>query len=190
LGITKEEAESRIEDYFRPYPGVRAFIDDTHDSVAEIGEVYTIVGRKRRLPEAVSDWREGFYGANCRWVERRPGPYGAQAMRQSVNSRIQGSVGDILKLAQLRIEGIEGFENEHAERLRELGYQQLLQIHDEVLGEEPDEPGVDEEVNRHLLAVMENPLVDMPERLGMPMRKLKVPLTVDIGSGRTWIEAH
>lgn len=181
LGCTKEEAALRVDNYFAPYPGVKDFIDDTHISCRETLEVSTILGRKRRLLDSDADWKEGFYSKKWKkWIPERPGKLAARALRQAVNSIIQGSAADVARMAQIRCE--------HSKRLRDLGVEQLLQVHDELLFEVPNENL--EEAKRIIRDKMENPFADLPERLGIPFRKLPVPLTVDIGFGESWSEAH
>lgn len=181
LGITQEEAAERKAKYFEPYPNVRKFIEFTHNFCREFREVSTILGRKRRLPDADHDWRDGFYSQReRRWVPERPSPIAARALRQDVNSVIQGSAADVARMAQI--------ECEESERLRELGVRQILQIHDEILFEVPTEY-LDESC-RVIRDVMEHPFRNLPERLGLEFRELAVPLDVDIGHGEAWSEAH
>ena len=190
LGITKEAAKQVVEDYFRPYPGVRAFIEDTHHQASTEGIVYTLLGRPRRLPDAVSDWIPAHTTRYGRYVPKRPGKFGARALRQDVNSRIQGTAAEILKLAQLRLEGMGEFASRDAELLRALGARQLLQVHDEIVLEEEDNDNIAAEVDRCLIRLMEHPLDDVPELIGVDIRKLSVPLTVDISHGYNYAEAH
>jgi DNA polymerase-1 len=181
LGITKEEAAERKKEYFAPYPEVEKFIDFTHNYCREFLEVSTILGRKRRLPEADHDWREGFYSRKQRrWVPERPGPTAARALRQDVNSIIQGSAADVARLAQI--------ECEQSEELEALGVRQILQIHDEILFEVPTE--YLKEGCGVIKDVMERPFWNLPERLGLDFRELSIPLDVDIGTGEAWSEAH
>lgn len=181
LGITQEEAAERKAKYFEPYPDVRKFIEFTHNYCREFAEVSTILGRKRRLPDANHDWRDGFYSRKeRRWVPERPGPIAARALRQDVNSIIQGSAADVARMAQI--------ECEESERLQELGVRQILQIHDEILFEVPTE--YLEESCQVIRDVMEHPFRNLPERLGLEFRELAIPLDVDVGYGEAWSEAH
>lgn len=181
LGITKEEAAERRREYFAPYPKVEKFIDFTHRYCREYQEVSTILGRKRRLPEANHDWYEGFYSQKqAQWVPERPGPIAARALRQDVSSIVQGSAADVVRLAQI--------ECEQSEELRALGVRQILQIHDEILFEIPAE--YLKESCEVIKDIMERPFWNLPERLGLEFRELSVPLDVDIGHGEAWSEAH
>ncbi len=190
LGVTKQEAADTKEELFDQYPGLRDFIFDTHDDVVARGQVSNLLGYIRHLPEAQSDWKGGYWTKSGRYVQKRPGPWAARALRQSVNLRVQGTAAAVVRLAQMFIEGIDGYENEHADRLRELGYEQILQIHDEVLAEYPTEKGIEAEIEKPLRAIMEHPFHDLPERLGLNFRELDVPLRIDIGTGDTWAQAH
>jgi len=181
LGITVDEARARKEKYFKPYPRVRDFIADTHDFVRKNKYVQGFLGHKRRLPDANHDWQPGYWSPKQRrYVPERPGKLAARALRQDVNSRIQGGAAVIAKLAQLRC------ENDPV--LRDLGAEQLLQIHDEILFEIPDENL--KECCSRIKDLMEHPLEEIPEMLGVPIRELSVPLDVDLGTGTSWMEAH
>lgn len=181
LGISREEAQEKKRKYFKPYPGVEAFITNTHQQSRETLEVATILGHKRRLLDADADWRGGYYDLRQRReVPERPGPLAARALRQDVNSIIQGSAANITKLAQLLCE-----ENPE---LTSLGAVQILQIHDEILFEVPTE--YLKECCEKIKGVMQKPCIDLPERLGYDFRELAVPLDVDVGHGEAWSEAH
>jgi DNA polymerase-1 len=181
LGISKEEAQERKRKYFKPYPNVELFIATTHRQTRETLEVATILGHKRRLTDADADWRGGYYDLRQRRdVPERPGPLAARALRQDVNSIIQGSAANIAKLAQQLCE--------ESEDLARLGAEQILQVHDEILFEVPEE--YLKECCETIKGIMEKPLIDIPERLGYNFRELDVPLDVDVGHGEAWSEAH
>jgi DNA polymerase-1 len=112
---TLEEARTFIEDYFRTYPGVRAFLDRTVDDARRTGYVTTLLGRRRHLPELSS--------ADPRIRN--------QAENVAMNNPLQGTAADMIKLAMIRIDA----------RLREerLRSRMLVQIHDELLFEAPPE---------------------------------------------------
>jgi len=190
LGCTVEEAEEKIEKYFAPYPRVRAFLDDTHDFCRRNLEVYTYLGRVRRLVDADHDWKEGYWNPrDKKWVPERPGPLAARALRQDVNSRIQGGAADVARLAQLRLEGIGEWDSMEAEQLRDMGVRQILQIHDEIMMEVP--PECLEEAIPRIRELMEHPFEPLPDIIkGFPFRELSIPLGVDIGHGESWTEAH
>ena len=148
LGIPREEAEAFIENYFRALPGVRRYIDETVAMARECGYVETLLGRKRPLPEiAGSDGRAAAY-----------------AERAAVNTPIQGTAADVIKLAMLNL----------APRLSEEcpGSRMLLQVHDELVVEAPESDG--EVVARVLRETMEAAF------------ELTVPLIVDVSAGTNW----
>jgi len=190
LGISYEEAEEKIKKYFEPYPRVQAFIEEIHKFTRHNLEAYTYLGRIRRLTDADADWREGYFNPrDKKWVPERPGRLAARALRQDVNSRIQGGAADVARLAQLRLEGGGDWESRESERLRDLGVRQILQIHDEIMMEVPPENL--EEAIPLITTLMENPFEPVPDILkGFPFRGLSIPLGVDIGHGESWTEAH
>lgn len=162
--VTKEEAAHDIKRYFAAFPGVKSFIEQTHQACHRTEYVQTLLGRKRRLPQinarggqAADEDSKGFV---------------AEARRQSVNSIIQGTASDVAKAAMLRAE--------HDEELRKIGAQLLLQIHDELIFEVDDNPEVIEATKRRVKEIMENPFDDF---------KLNVPLTTEAHDGYTWTEA-
>jgi DNA polymerase-1 len=190
LGCSVEEAEEKIERYFAPYPRVQQFIEETHQFCRQELEVYTYIGRIRRLVDANADWRDGYFNPReKKWTPERPGRLAARALRQDVNSRIQGGAADVARLAQLRLEGGGDWESRESERLRDLGVRQILQIHDEIMMEVPPENL--EEAIPLITELMEHPFEPLPEILkGFPFRELSIPLGVDIGHGESWTEAH
>ncbi len=152
LGIPPREAAAYIERYFAQHPGVRNYIDTAIKAVQQTGYASTLLGRTRPLPEI------GNSNANVR----------QQAERLAINTPIQGTAADLIKIAMIRI----------AKRLREEGFstRMTLQIHDELLFEAPEHER--EAVSAMIRHEMENSL------------SLSVPLKVDIGWGRNWAEAH
>ena len=152
LGIPRGEAQRFIDAYFALYGGVRAFFDTVINTAAEQGFVRTHFGRIRPLPELASRNR------NNRLLGER----------LAVNTVIQGTAADLIKLAMLGVET----------RLKREGLAAvlLLQVHDELLLEVPE---------RELAAVTK--LVDEEMRRPWPFT---LPLEVGIGSGADWDEAH
>jgi DNA polymerase-1 len=149
LGISRREAETYIKAYFERYSGVRKFIEDTIARTRETGIARTLFGRERPIPDMNS---------------RNPNARGF-AERTAVNSPIQGTAADLIKLAMVRIDqAMAGFEA----RL-------LLQVHDELVFEAPPD-----ELNR-LKAVVK------AEMEGA--YRLDVPLMVDAGTGNNWRDA-
>lgn len=152
LGLTRKEAKAMIDRYFEVYAGVRSWLDATIATAHENGFVSTLLGRKRYIPELSSNnFNDRAYGE-----------------RIAANTPIQGSAADICKLAMLEIN--RRFEAANLET------QMVLQIHDELLFESPENE-VDE-VLGIVRECMEHPY------------ELKVPLKVDIGTGTSWAEAH
>jgi len=181
LGISREEAGIRKMKFFEPFPQVQEFIEETHRRCRYELQVDTLLGRLRRLVDADSDWLEPQYDYKTReMLPERPGPLASRALRQDVNSRIQGTAAEIAKLAQILTENDSGLKN--------LGVEQLLQVHDEILFEIPNE-NLDEACGR-IKNIMSRPLQDIPERLGLNFRELSVPLDVDVGRGESWAQAH
>jgi DNA polymerase-1 len=149
LGIDRKEAELYIRAYFERYAGVRKFIDSTIENVRKSGHALTLYGRRRPIPDMHS---------------RNPNAR-SFAERTAVNTPLQGTAADMIKLAMIRIE----------EKLRGMQARMLLQVHDELVFEAPAE-----EVDRvRTLAKSEMEGV----------RKLEVPLLVDVGVGENWRDA-
>jgi DNA polymerase-1 len=149
LGISRKEADTYIRSYFERYSGVKRFIDETIAKTRESGVARTMFGRERPIPDMNSR------NANARGF----------AERTAVNSPIQGTAADLIKLAMVRIDKVLA------------GYQSklLLQVHDELVLEAP--PGevwvVREMVKREMESVCE----------------LSVPLVVEVGAGKNWRDA-
>lgn len=146
------EAKEIIEGYFRSYPKVKEYIDNTIHEAKGNGYVQTIFGRKRFLPDINSA------NANVRSL----------AERNAINAPLQGSAADIIKIAMVRV----------ARRLSEEGLRSkmILQVHDELIVDAlRSEKGRVEEILRQ-------------EMEGAAM--LRVPLTVDVGEGENWLDAH
>src|SRR5207237_1361759 len=114
LGISRKEADAYIKSYFERYSGVRRFVDETIAATRQTGIARTLLGRERPIPDMNS---------------RNPNARGF-AERTAVNSPIQGTAADLIKLTMVRIDrALAGFES----RL-------LLQVHDElVLAAPPQE---------------------------------------------------
>jgi DNA polymerase-1 len=151
LGIPRAEAEKYIKNYFARYSGVRRFIDDTIAHVRQTGVTKTLFNRERPIPDINSR------NANARGF----------AERTAVNSPLQGTAADLIKLAMVRIDA----------GLQAGGYQSamLLQVHDELVFECP--PGEVDAVSSLVKHEMEGAY------------ELKVPLLVDIGIGPNWRDA-
>jgi DNA polymerase-1 len=152
LNIPRAEANELIENYFAKYPGVQQYIDRTIAFARENGFVVTQTGRRRYLREINS---------NSRGV--------AQASeRLAMNSPIQGTAADILKLAMINV----------YRELRAGGFKtkMILTVHDEIVFD--------------LFAAEKDsviPVIESAMRNTLPMR---VPIVVEMGIGENWLEAH
>ncbi len=152
LKIPNQEAAAFIEAYFQRYPGVKAFIDSTIAEARKNGSVTTLLGRRRPLP-----------GLNDPDRATR-----AFAERAAVNTVIQGTAADMIKLAMINI---------HRELARRnLKTRMLLQVHDELVFDlyEPEQQEV-------------LPMVEEKMKTAIA---LDVPLAVEMGVGENWLEAH
>lgn len=151
LSITKKEAAQYIENYFKTYPGIKAFLDDSVAQAKEKGYVDTLFGRRRPVPELSSS----------NFMQRAFGE------RVAMNSPIQGTAADIMKIAMIEVNN-RMKEKQMKSRL-------VLQVHDELLIEaHRDEV---EEVKQILAYEMEH------------AANLLVPLDVDMHVGENWYEA-
>jgi DNA polymerase-1 len=152
MQISRTEARELIDGYFESYPGVREFMDESIRMARENGFVETMFGRKRHLPDILS--RNSVVRGN--------------AERNAINSPIQGSAADIIKIAMIRIQ--DSFAKEQLQSAL------ILQVHDELnFDVMPGELDAVKEITRR---EMEN------------ATKLSVPLTVEMGEGSNWLEAH
>ena len=149
LGIERKEAELYIRAYFERYAGVRKFIDATIAQVRRDGYVITLFGRRRPIPDMNS---------------RNPNARNF-AERTAVNTPLQGTAADLIKLAMIRIDL----------KLSGMQAKMLLQVHDELVFEAPPE-----EVDQ----VRAMAKTEMEE-----VRKLDVPLLVEVGVGDNWRDA-
>ena len=152
LTIAPADAKRYIDGYFEGHPGVKAYIEETLGEAKEKGYVLTMFGRRRKVPEIKSQ------NAITR----------AQGERLAINSPIQGTAADAIKIAMIRIR--ERF------RLEKVNAKMILQVHDELVFELPGD-----ELDRTIRIVRET----MEGAVS-----LLVPLKVDIGYGKSWAEAH
>ncbi len=152
LGISPGEARVYIERYFERYPGIRDYMDRAKAEAKKVGYVMTPFGRRIWIP-----------GIADKNAARRS--YGE---RQAINAPLQGGAADIIKRAMVKLP---------AElRKAELRSRMLLQVHDELLFEAPEE-----EATR---------LADLVKQVMERAATLAVPLVVETGQGRNWAEAH
>ncbi|MBE2214686.1 MAG: DNA polymerase I [Opitutaceae bacterium] len=152
LNIPRSEAAALIDGYFDKFSGIRGYIDRTIAFAHRHGFVETVTGRRRALPD--------IHSANA---TTRAG-----AERNAINTPIQGTAADMIKLAMTRVHG--------ELRGRRLRSRLLLQVHDELLLEVPHDE-VDE-VRALVEKCMKNAL------------PLAVPIVVETGVGANWLEAH
>lgn len=152
----KQVAQAFIDKYFESYSGVAKFIRSQKKFAHRNGFVYTILGRKRRLPDINSS--DGAVSSYCE--------------RLAVNSAIQGTAGDITINAQIRVS--------REKRLEELGCKMLIQVHDELVFECPEQ-NMDEAI-QIIKYDMEHPFGDSPDRMVKYLR-------ADEGTGLTYQEA-
>jgi DNA polymerase-1 len=156
LSIPREEAGAYIKKYFERFPGIRDYMDASRDFCREHGYVLTLFGRKCHYPDI-----------------RSPNPsIRSFNERAAINARLQGSAADIIRRAMIRI------DDELARS--KLGAQMLLQVHDELIFEAPEN-----EVAK-TLPVIKRVMETAPE----PAVKLHVPLQVEARAASNWDEAH
>lgn len=151
LGIEQKAAKEYIERYFAKYPKVKAYLDQTSQFVLEHGYVTTMFGRRRYIPEIRSKDRMVFMAAQ----------------RAAINSPLQGSAADIIKMAMIAVQ--KTIEE------RKMRTRMTMQVHDELVFEVPDAEKV--EASAVIRREMES------------VCKLIVPLTVDLSIGKNWREA-
>ncbi|CAH2797017.1 MAG: DNA polymerase I (EC [uncultured Paraburkholderia sp.] len=152
LGITRDAAKLYIDRYFARYPGVARYMDETRVSAKAKGYVETVFGRRLWLPE--------INGGN--------GPRRQAAERAAINAPMQGTAADLIKLSMIAVQ--KWIEES------KIGTRMIMQVHDELILEVPDEE-----------------LSDVRKRLPELMcgvADLKVPLVAEVGAGLNWEEAH
>ncbi|GAF83152.1 unnamed protein product, partial [marine sediment metagenome] len=148
--LSREEAAQFITSYFEKYPGVKQYLESTKKQARETGYVQTLLGRRRFIPEINSSNRQVREAAE----------------RMAINMPVQGTSADVIKVAMLNL---------HREMdKRQLKSKMLLQVHDELIFEVPEEEL--EEMKTLVPQIMSTAL------------KLSVPLKVDIKVGNNWGE--
>ncbi|WPO42835.1 DNA polymerase I [Tardiphaga sp. 42S5] len=156
LSIPREEAGAYIKKYFERFPGIRAYMDQTRDFCREHGYVQTLFGRKCHYPDIKAS------NASIRAFNERA----------AINARLQGTAADIIRRAMTRMED--------ALAEKKLSAKMLLQVHDELIFEVPDD-----EVAA-TLPIVQHTMQDAP----FPAVLLSVPLHVDARAADNWEEAH
>jgi DNA polymerase-1 len=150
IGISQTEAKKFIEDYFARYSSIRKFMDDCIASARRTGYAETILHRRRKIPNLSS---------------KNSGKR-AQAERLAVNTVIQGSAADLIKIAMIAIQGRVDAEK--------LPVRMILQVHDELVFELPAA-----QAQKHAEWIRK----EMSEAI-----KLDVPLKVDVNCGPSWLK--
>ena len=152
LNVPRKQAADLIETYFAQYPGVKAYMDQVIADARETGYAKTLLGRRRFLRDIVS----------------RNGTTRQAAERNAINTPVQGSAADLIKLAMVRVQ--------RELKQHRLKTKMVLQIHDELLFDVPkDEVGV---------------VRDLVKKAMTTVLDIGVPLEVSVGVGNTWLEAH
>ncbi|MBE5969507.1 MAG: DNA polymerase I [Lachnospiraceae bacterium] len=152
IGISRKEAKEYIESYFKTYPGIKSFLDDVVDKAKKDGFVRTMYNRIRPIPELKSsNHMQKMFGE-----------------RVAMNSPIQGTAADIIKIAMIHVD----------ERLRKNNYKSrlILQVHDELLIEAAKNEA--EEVKQLVIEEMQK------------AADLKVKLEVEANIADNWLDAH
>jgi DNA polymerase-1 len=152
IGVSNAEAKRYIDDYFAQYPGVREFIDRTIGDARTNGYVSTLFNRRRFIPEL----------ASATVAVRNFGE------RMAINTPIQGTAADLIKLAMINIQKRLTHEN--------FASKMILQVHDELVFEVPDMEIV--------------PMKKLVQEEMEGVLSLSVPIRVDVGVGKNWDEAH
>jgi DNA polymerase I len=153
LNIKRAEAKELIEQYFKQFSGLKTYMDQTVEFARKNGYVTTLLGRRRYLRD----------------IDSRSAVTRANAERMAINSPIQGTAADLIKLAMIHIQ--KAFmENKLKSRM-------IMQVHDELVFDvyKPE---------------LEMVIPMIRELMTNALPSLKVPLVVEIGQGNNWLEAH
>lgn len=156
LGISRQEAGRYIQLYFERFPGIKDYMEKTKSFARENGYVETIFGRRIHYPE----------------IKAKNVKIRSLNERAAINAPIQGSAADIIRRAMIKMENALKEEN--------LSAKMLLQVHDELIFEVP------EEESKKTMAVVK----DVMENATMPVLSLSVPLDVKVMTAQNWDEAH
>jgi DNA polymerase-1 len=154
LGIPRSEAKEIIENYKKQFPNIQKYMDDTINFAKENGYVQTLMGRKR--------WLKDINSAN--FTVR------GFAERNAINSPIQGSAADMIKLAMIKL-----FEELEKRKFRS---KMILQVHDELVFDALKEEA--EAIKPVIIECMQTAML-LPH---------DVPVIAEIGGGENWLEAH
>ena len=151
--LSRTESKEVIDSYFKTYPGIKKYMDENIEQAREKGYVTTILGRKRILRD----------------INSRNAIVRGHAERNAINTPVQGSAADMIKLAMINI-------NKEMER-RELKSLMTLQVHDELVFD-----ALKSELDELTALVIEEMEKALPG--------LKVPIIAEVGTGENWLEAH
>lgn len=152
MGISRGEAKDIIDTYFETYPHVKAYMDHSIEFARTHGYVETWFGRRRYLPD----------------IHSRNATVRSIAERNAINSPIQGTAADIIKLAMIQI--FEAFDQ------AQLRSKMLLQVHDELVFE------VYKPELEQVKAIVSDKMVHAVD--------MEVPMAIEMGTGNNWLEAH
>lgn len=153
LGIKRGEAKELIDTYFQQYQGLKNYMEDTVNFARENGFVKTLLGRRRYLRD----------------IDSRNSLARSNAERVAINTPIQGTAADLIKVAMINIHRALKEKNLHTKM--------ILQVHDELVFDVP---------KKELETV--KPIIEDLMKNAIP--NLKVPILVEMGTGKTWLEAH
>jgi len=153
LGIKRGEAKELIENYFKQYNGLQNYMHEIVDYAREHGYVATLLGRKRELRD----------------INSKNGLIRSNAERMAINTPIQGTAADMIKIAMINISN--RFKKE------KIKTRMILQVHDELVFDIPKK-----ELKKVQPIIMEEMKNAIPN--------LKVPILVEVGVGDNWLEAH
>ena len=153
LDIKRAEAKELIDTYFARYPGLKNYMENTVAEAREKGYVTTLMGRRRQLRD----------------INSRSSLARSNAERMAINTPIQGTAADMIKMAMIAIR----------EALIEGGFQSkmILQVHDELVFDAHKD-----ELDRL------KPMIE--EKMKNALPDIKVPIIVEMGTGQNWLEAH
>ena len=150
LKVTQQEAQNFIDKYFQRYPAVKKFMDDEIKKCEKLGYVLTVLNRRRYIPE----------------IKSSNGAMKQFAQRQAINTPVQGSAADLIKLAMINIQ--------KEIKARKLKVKMISTVHDELVFEAP--PNEEKEIINLVRDKMANAV------------KLSVPIEVSVKVGKNWLE--
>jgi DNA polymerase I len=153
LGIKRADAKELIENYFKQYSGLRKYMEEIVEFARKNGYVETLMGRRRYLRD----------------IDSRNNLARSASERLAINTPIQGSAADLIKVAMINI---------HKDMVAmKSKSKMILQVHDELIFD----------IHKSELDVLKPLIID---RMSNAMPKLKVPILVEAGVGKNWLEAH